>query len=116
MIQENEDNHILKCRQLFYKIIVDMYAKIETQRLALIPFNQTNLRSKEYIHFRDTVVNNDNANNIRRLTIYAIFIYLSPRHMYEYARNAIAHGYWLLWLLLLLLARLINCQDVVLDE
>ena len=33
MIRENEDNHILKCRRLYHKYVVDMYVKIETERL-----------------------------------------------------------------------------------
>ncbi|GFY56148.1 ATP-dependent DNA helicase [Trichonephila inaurata madagascariensis] len=36
MVRENENNHILKCRQLFHEYIVDMYAKIGTERLIFI--------------------------------------------------------------------------------
>jgi hypothetical protein len=53
MIRENEYNHILKCRQLFHQYIVDMYAKIETERLIFTRLYQTKLRSKEYVHLRD---------------------------------------------------------------
>jgi hypothetical protein len=53
MIRENEDNHILKCRQLFLQYVVDMYAKIETERVIFIRLNQTELRSEEYVHLRD---------------------------------------------------------------
>ncbi|GFX64843.1 helitron_like_N domain-containing protein [Trichonephila clavipes] len=41
MIRQNAENHILKCRQLFHQYIVDMYAKIETERLLYIRLNQT---------------------------------------------------------------------------
>ncbi|CAK9806562.1 hypothetical protein ANTPLA_LOCUS4936 [Anthophora plagiata] len=69
MIRENEDNHILKCRQLFHQYIVDMYAKIETERLIFIRLNQTKLRSKEYVHLRDAVVNDGNTTNVGRLKL-----------------------------------------------
>ena len=61
-IRENTENHILKCRQLFHQYIVDMYAKIESERLLYIRLNQTMLRSEEYIHLRDAVVNEGNVN------------------------------------------------------
>ncbi|GFT76427.1 ATP-dependent DNA helicase [Trichonephila clavipes] len=57
MIRQNAENHILKCRQLFHQYIVDMYAKIETERLLYIRLNQTELRSEQYIHLRDAIVN-----------------------------------------------------------
>lgn len=53
MILENEDNHILKCRQLVHQYIVDMYAKIEKERLLFIRLNQTRLCSEKYVHLRD---------------------------------------------------------------
>ena len=50
MIRHNEDNYILKCRQLFHQHIVGMYAKIESERLLFIRLNQTKLRFEKYIH------------------------------------------------------------------
>ncbi|VDK84823.1 unnamed protein product [Onchocerca ochengi] len=44
------------------------------KRLIFIRLNQTKLRSEEYIHLRDAVVNDG-----------------SPRHMHEYAQDAIAY-------------------------
>jgi hypothetical protein len=35
-----EDNHLLRCRQLFHQFIVDMYAKIESERLLYIRINK----------------------------------------------------------------------------
>ncbi|UYV73240.1 hypothetical protein LAZ67_10002320 [Cordylochernes scorpioides] len=43
MIRAQESNHILKCRQLFQQFIVDMYAKVESERLNYIRFNQSKL-------------------------------------------------------------------------
>ncbi|GFV65927.1 ATP-dependent DNA helicase [Trichonephila clavipes] len=39
-----------------------MYAKIETKRLLYIRLNQTELRSEQYIHLRDAIVNDGNVN------------------------------------------------------
>lgn len=69
MVRENEDNHILKCRQLYHQYIVDMYAKIETERLLFIRLNQRQLRSEQYIHLRDAINNTGNANDVGRITI-----------------------------------------------
>ena len=44
----------LKGRQLFHQFVVDMYAKIESERLLYIRLNQTKLRSEQYIHLRDS--------------------------------------------------------------
>lgn len=50
MIRQNDTNHILQCRQLYHQYVVDMYAKIETERLLYIRLYQKSLRSEEYIH------------------------------------------------------------------
>ena len=48
MIRDNETyNHILNTRRLFQQFLVDMYAKIEAERMLL---NQKKLRKEEYIH------------------------------------------------------------------
>ena len=91
MIRQDEDDYILKCRQLFHQYIVDMYAKIESERLLFIRLNQTKLRSEQYIHLRDAVVNDGNTTNVGRLTILPSSYAGSPRHMHEYAQDAIAY-------------------------
>ena len=93
MIRENAENHILKCRQLFHQYIVDMYAKIETERLLYIRLNQTKLRSEEYIHLRDAVVNdsNVNPNELGKMIILPATFTGSPRHMHEYAQDAMTY-------------------------
>jgi hypothetical protein len=40
MVRAGVDNHILRCRQLFHQLfIVDMYAKIESERLLFVRLN-----------------------------------------------------------------------------
>ncbi|XP_076256127.1 uncharacterized protein LOC143193698 [Rhynchophorus ferrugineus] len=91
MIRENEDNHILKCRRLYHKYVVDMYVKIETDRLTFIRLNQTKLRSEEYIHLRDAINTDGNEQNVGRMTILPATYIGSPRHMHEYAQDAMSY-------------------------
>ncbi|CAK9817730.1 hypothetical protein ANTPLA_LOCUS9439 [Anthophora plagiata] len=98
MILENEDNHILKCRQLFHQYIVDMYAKIETERLIFIRLNQTRLRSEEYVHLRDAVVNDGNTINVERLKLNILktcaFSFLSfPFNQTEPQQRVVRYSY-----------------------
>ena len=40
--------HLLICRQLFYQFVVDMDAKIESERVPYIRFNQQKFKSVQY--------------------------------------------------------------------
>lgn len=64
MIRANQSNHILKCGKLFHQYLVNMYAKIESERLLFIRLNQKKLRTENYIHLRDAVTNDGNVANI----------------------------------------------------
>lgn len=91
MIRQNVDNHLLRYRRLFQQYAVDMYVKIETERLNFIRFNQAKLRSEEYVHLRDAISSEGNVNNIGRLTILPSTYVGSPRHMNEYAQDAMTY-------------------------
>ncbi|XP_040210356.1 uncharacterized protein LOC120941146 [Rana temporaria] len=92
MVRENEQNHILNCRQLFHQFIVDMYAKIESERLLFIRLNQSKLRvEEEYIHLRDAVANDANDEDIGTLVILPAMFTGSPRHMHEYTQDAMTY-------------------------
>lgn len=81
MVRENEDNHILKCRRLFHQYAVDMYVKVEAERLTFIRLIQAKLRSEEYIYLRDAINADGNAQNVGRTTILPGTYVGSPRHM-----------------------------------
>ena len=91
MIRQNADNYILKCRQLFHQYVVDMYAKIETERRLYIRLHQSKLRSEEYIHLRDAVNNDGNVNEMGRMVILPATFTGSPRHMHEYAQDVMTY-------------------------
>ncbi|XP_069968873.1 uncharacterized protein [Bactrocera oleae] len=91
MIRTHEENVILKCRRLFQQFAADMYVKVETKRLAFIRFNQAKLRSEDYIHLRDAIHSDGDVQNIGRLTILPSSYIGSPRHMHEYAQDAMTY-------------------------
>ncbi|GFY24969.1 helitron_like_N domain-containing protein [Trichonephila clavipes] len=85
MVRQHQDNYILRYRQLFHQYIVDMYAKVESERLRFLRFNQAKLRSEEYIHLRDAVAGNIdgnlNPNDIGNAFILPSSYIGSPRNM-----------------------------------
>lgn len=91
MLRGTQENHIVKCRRLFHQYAVDMYAKIESERLNFIRFNQSKLRSEEYIHLRDAINNDNNSRDIGRIVILPSSYIGSPRHMHEYAQDAMTY-------------------------
>ena len=91
MIRAQQSNHILKCRQLFQQFIVDMYAKVESERLNYIRYNQSKLRVEEYIHLRDAIAKDGKVANIGQMVILPASYTGSPRHMHEYAQDALTY-------------------------
>jgi len=68
-----------------------MYAKIESERLLFIRLNQKKLRVEEYVHLRDAIGNDGNASNIGKMVILPATYTGSPRHMHEYAQDALTY-------------------------
>lgn len=91
MIRENQENYLLKYGKLFHQYAVDMYVKIESERLAYLRFNQSKLRSEAYIHLRDALNNDGNVRNVGQLTILPGTFTGSPRHMHEYTQDALVY-------------------------
>ncbi|GIY53439.1 helitron_like_N domain-containing protein [Caerostris extrusa] len=56
MIRNNQDNYILRYRQLYHQYVVDIYAKIASERLRFLRFNQVKLQSEDYIHLRNAII------------------------------------------------------------
>ncbi|XP_043461172.1 uncharacterized protein LOC122497870 [Leptopilina heterotoma] len=50
MIRVNDPNHLHKYRQLFNQFAVDIYAKIESERMVYYRTHQTELKAEKYIH------------------------------------------------------------------
>ncbi|KAF8770993.1 hypothetical protein HNY73_018457 [Argiope bruennichi] len=81
--------------QVYHRI--DMYAKIQTERLRFIRLNQKKLRLEDYIHLRDAIINNDNMKQIGKPTILPFTFTGSPRYMYERTQDAMLEKYAALW-------------------
>ena len=91
MMRTGDVNHILRCRQLFHQFVVDMYAKIESERLSFLRYNQQTLRVDEYIHLKDAIAKDGNASNLGKLVILPSTFTGSPRHMHEYTQDAMTY-------------------------
>ncbi|XP_044591423.1 uncharacterized protein LOC123269654 [Cotesia glomerata] len=89
MIRRGLDNVILRCRELCQQFMVDMYAKIEGERLRYLRYNQQKLRAEEYIHLRDAINNNADVAEIGNHVILPSSYVGSPRHMQEYIQDAL---------------------------
>ncbi|GBP21596.1 hypothetical protein EVAR_9781_1 [Eumeta japonica] len=68
-----------------------MYAKIESKHLLFIRLNQRKLRAEEYIHLREAINNDGNTANIGQMVILPATYSGSPRHMNEYAQDAMTY-------------------------
>jgi len=86
-----EDNHLLRCRQLFHQFIVDMYAKIKSECLLYIWIHQQKLRSEQYIHLRGAISNDANSHDLGKMVILPSSFTGSPRHMHEYTQDALTY-------------------------
>ena len=58
-IMVREGNHILQMRRLFQQFLVDVYCKIETERLGFIRREQKNLLADNYANVRDSLMSTD---------------------------------------------------------
>ncbi|GFW19014.1 ATP-dependent DNA helicase [Trichonephila clavipes] len=74
MVRRNNFNLLLRCRLLFHQFLVDMYVKVESERLRFIALNQTKLRAENYIHLQDAIKNNADLdpNNLGQMVILII--------------------------------------------
>ncbi|VVC46433.1 Helitron helicase-like domain, partial [Cinara cedri] len=84
MIRQDEVNHIVYFRSLFSQFLVDIYAKIETERLNFIRNHQKQLRAENYIHLKDAVGRNDvNATDLGQMVVLPSSFTGGPRYMHE---------------------------------
>ena len=83
MIRKNEEQFIHRSSRLFQQYIVDIYAKIEEQRLNYIKLNQDKIRTDTYNGLHDVFTKNEtHLSNIgKRIFLPSSFIG-SPRHMF----------------------------------
>lgn len=93
MVRQNDFNILTRCRQLFHQFLVDMYVKVESERLRYISLNQKKLRVENYIHLQDAVASDANVNprDLGRMVILPSSFVNSPRYLHEYTQDAFAY-------------------------
>ena len=92
MVRQGEDNHLIYFRSLFSQFLVDMYAKIETERLSYIKNNQAQLRADSYIHLRDAVGRQDaDAGQLGQMVVLPSSFTGGPRYMHERTQDAMTY-------------------------
>jgi hypothetical protein len=69
MFRAQSFNNILRYKELGQQFWTDMYAKIESIRLNFLRFNQKQLRVDDYVHLKDAINNDGDAENVGKLVI-----------------------------------------------
>ena len=91
MVRNNSFNHLHRGQNLFHQFAVDMFAKIESERLLYIRLHQRQLRADSYIHLRDGINNDVEGSNIGQLCILPSSFTGSPRYMHERTQDAFTY-------------------------
>ncbi|GBM88552.1 hypothetical protein AVEN_86742-1 [Araneus ventricosus] len=80
LMVRSTENRLLNYRQLLHQHLVDMYAKIEVERLLFIRLNQKKLRVDEYIHLKDAITNDSDPANHGKFVILTSTFTGCPRN------------------------------------
>ncbi|UYV76887.1 hypothetical protein LAZ67_14002300 [Cordylochernes scorpioides] len=84
-------NWLLAFGDLTHQILVDIYAKVESERLHYISAHQAQLRATEYINLLDAIRTDRSHALIGRQVILPSSFVGSPRHMHEYAQDCMTY-------------------------
>lgn len=92
MQRGNSFNILLHSRSLSQQFWVDMYAKIEAERLLYIKLHQKELRAENYIHLKDAISADENVpNNFGQRVILPSTFTGSPRYMHERSQDGMVY-------------------------
>ena len=91
MVKEGCQNFLLLYRELFLQFLVDMYAKVESERLLYFRLHQTELRAECYIHLKDELATGADVKNIGQKVILPSTFTGSPRYMHERTQDAMTY-------------------------
>ena len=91
MVRQPDSNHLLRCRDLLSQFVVDMYCKIESERLLYIKLNQKQLRVESYAHLRDSIINDGNVQDMGQMVILPSSFTGGPRYMHEKTQDAMTY-------------------------
>ncbi|UYV73419.1 hypothetical protein LAZ67_10003111 [Cordylochernes scorpioides] len=88
MARAGEFNSLLRYGMLTNQFWVDMYAKVESERLSFIRRNQKKLRTENYIHLQDALRADENLANIGQIVILPSSFTGGPRYLHERTQDA----------------------------
>jgi len=91
MLRSDSFNHWHRCLDLFSQFAVDMYVKMESERLAYIRTHQQELRAESYIHLRDAVNSDANISELGQLCILPSTFTGGPRYMHARTQDAMTY-------------------------
>ena len=91
MVRSKFFNHLPRSRDLFYQFAIDMYAKIESERLLYSRINETQLHVDNYMHLHEGINNDRNGMNISQLCILPSTFIGGPPYMHEQMQDAMTH-------------------------
>ncbi|GFU21863.1 hypothetical protein TNCV_3283381 [Trichonephila clavipes] len=116
MLREHDFNFLLHTRQLFHQFLVDMYIKVESERLRYIALNQKKLRAENYIHLQDAISADDNirSNDIGKMVILQSTFMSSPRYLLSAAWPKLALAPLKLTIIITLLSARVHSRCIYL--
>ncbi|GFW40730.1 ATP-dependent DNA helicase [Trichonephila clavipes] len=92
MERHGEVCYLLLFRDVLNKFLVDMFAKIETERLDWIRHNRKKLRSEEYIHLKDAITATDGQlSKLGKMVVLPSSFTGGSRYMHERTQDAMTY-------------------------
>lgn len=92
MVRQGENNYILLYRSPIKQFLVDMYAKIETERLHFIRYNQSKLRAENYMHLKDEMSKGDGQiSEIGKMVVLPSSFTGGHSYMHERTQDAMTY-------------------------
>lgn len=87
-----QGNYLLLARRLLQQFIVDIYAKIECERLQFLRREQGSLRADNYKELRDAIFSADgDSRNVGQKVVLPATFTGGPRYMFERQQDAMAY-------------------------
>lgn len=91
MVRSNEFNHLLRGGRLLLQYQVDMFAKMETERLNYLRHSQQRLRAAAYTNLRDAVASDGSAVDVGQRIILPSSHTGSNRYFHERQQDAMTY-------------------------
>ena len=91
MQRDGDFNILLRAGELSHQFIVDVFAKIETDRLNLLRTKQEQLRAASYTALRDAVETDGDVRDVGQLVVLPSSFTGGPRYMHEKCQDAMTY-------------------------